>query len=76
VRTAATERDTDADEIPQEPLRPIRSARRTARAPLTCATCAQEIAPGERYREDMWRTPIFGATLTSAICADCEADGL
>ena len=67
----------DVDDIPgQEPLRPVRAARRIARAVVHCATCGQEIGVGERYREDRWRQPVFGAMLTSAICADCEADGL
>jgi len=75
-RETVTATDTE-EEIPgQEPLRPVRAARRTARTLLRCATCGQEIEPGDRYREDTWRSPIFGTTLTSAICGDCEADGL
>ncbi len=73
----AAENGQDVEEIPgQEPLRPVRAARRIARAAVRCATCGQEISAGERYREDRWRAPVFGEMLASAICADCEADGL
>ena len=60
----------------QSGLRPVLTSRRIARVSVHCATCQRDIAPGERYRKDTWRAPVFGARLASAICADYQAVGL
>jgi hypothetical protein len=47
-----------------------------ALAARRCATCGATIGAGETYRQDTWADVIFGEVLSSAICRECQAEGL